>query len=192
MTTIDGRPMTTTEVNRPVGASLRIAPSFRATVDVKESGIETTIEAHYKPDPGRYVITSVLNRATQESFDSHRLLHTPPQAILRAAVPYCITVRLDDSADSPWLSIADLTGTEGRIIPQWMADAVTKYGVKDERWDVIEILYGTSALSDSPPVKLIALELGIPERTATSWIAQARDAGRLGGLLSKLGRPADE
>ena len=52
--------------------------------------------------------------------------------------------------------------------------------MKDERWDVIEILYGTAALADLPPVKLIALELDVPERTASDWIQKARGAGPAG------------
>jgi hypothetical protein len=71
---------------------------------------------------------------------------------------------LDDAAGARWTSIADLTATEGKIIPLRLADAVVKRGVKDERWEVIEILYGAAAFADLPPVKLIALELDVPER----------------------------
>lgn len=67
---------------------------------------------------------------------------------------------------------------------------MTQRGVKDERWDAIEILYGTAALSNTPPVKLISLELGIPERTASDWVKKARTAGRLVGMTSNVGRPA--
>jgi hypothetical protein len=70
-----------------------------------------------------------------------------------------------------------------------VAEAVVKRGVKDERWQVIEILYGTAALADLPPVKLIAAELEIPERTASDWIQKARAAGWLSGLTSNIGRP---
>jgi hypothetical protein len=46
---------------------------------------------------------------------------------------------------------------------------MVKRGIKDERWEVIEVLYGGAALSDLPPVKPIASELDIPERTASDW-----------------------
>jgi hypothetical protein len=52
------------------------------------------------------------------------------------------------------------------------------------------ITLGTAALADLPPVKLIAGELGIPERTASDWIQKARAAGWLTGLNSNIGRPA--
>jgi len=72
-----------------------------------------------------------------------------------------------------------------------MALAVVKRGVKDELWEVIEILYGTAALADLPPVKLIAAELDVPERTASDWIQKARAAGWLARLASNVGRPAN-
>ena len=65
-------------------------------------------------------------------------------------------------------------------------------GDTDERCDVIEILYGTSVLADLPPVKMIALELNVPERTASDWIKKARGAGRLVGLTSHVGRPMSD
>jgi hypothetical protein len=94
-----------------------------------------------------------------------------------------------DGPSDRWLTVSDLTSGDGRIIPPWMAGAVTKRGVKDERWDVVEIVYGTAALADLSPVKLVAFELGVPERTAQDWIRSARAAGRLAGLSSNVGRP---
>ena len=82
------------------------------------------------------------------------------------------------------------SATDGKIIPAWLSGAVVKRGVKDERWEVIEILYGSAALADLPPVKLIALELEVPERTASDWIQKARAAGWLVGMTSNVGRPA--
>lgn len=73
-----------------------------------------------------------------------------------------------------------------------MAQAVIKRGIKDERWEVIEILYGTAALAGLPPLKLISHELDIPECTAAYWVQGARAAGWLAGLTSNLGRPASE
>ncbi|MGC5224202.1 hypothetical protein ACPW96_16665 [Micromonospora sp. DT81.3] len=190
--TTDGQPMSGLAITQPVGTALRIAPGFIATAQDDDTHVETTIEAHFNPQRGRYVVTTIVNRAISDEFDEVRLRHTAPQAILQAAVPHCIAVQLDDGPDATWLTIADLTTTEGRIIPPWMAQAVVKRGSKDERWDVIEILYGTSALSDLPPVKVIALELDVPERTATDWIRRARNAGRLVGITSNVGRRASD
>ncbi|WP_225221540.1 hypothetical protein [Microbacterium gallinarum] len=112
---------------------MRIAPSFVATAVDDIAGVETTIEAHYSPDRGRYLITTIVNRAIAENFSEYRLKHAAPQAILQAAVPHCIALRLDDSPDAEWTAITDLTADDGRIIPPWLAQAVVKRGMKDER-----------------------------------------------------------
>ena len=190
--TPDGQPMSELAITQPVGTALRIAPGFVATAQDDVSGVETTLEAHYDQQRGRYIVTTIVNRAISDNFDEDRLRHTASQAILQAAIPHCIAVQLDDAQDARWLTVADLTTSEGRIIPPWMAQAVVKRGMKDERWDVIEILYGTSALSDLPPVKMISLELNVPERTASDWIKKARGAGRLVGLTSNVGRPVSD
>lgn len=191
MKNLDGKPMTSQDAIQPVGAALRIAPVFVATAADAATGVETTIEAHYSAERGRYVITTIVNRAIAEDFSEERLKHAAPQAILQVAIPHCVALLLDDSPGAEWTTVANLTTAEGRIIPPWMAKAVVKRGVKDERWEVIEILYGTAALADLPPVKLIALELDVPERTASDWIQKARAAGRLVGMTSNVGRPAN-
>lgn len=190
MTTLDDLPMAAQHATTSVGSALRIAPSFVATVVDEVAGIETTIEAHYLPDRGRYLITRILNSAIRADFSEERLKHAAPQAIVRAAVPYCVAVLLDDNTESEWTTVADLTTSDGRIIPPWLAQAVVKRGMKDERWEVVEILYGAASLADLPPVKLISLELGVPERTAGDWIQKARAAGWLVGMTSNVGRPA--
>lgn len=188
--TLDGNRMSWRAANQPVGSALRIAPGFVATTLDEDSGIETAIEAHYDPDAGRYIVMAIVNRATRPGFDERALRVTAPQAILQAAIPHCIAVQLDDSPKR-WVTIAELTTTEGRIIPPWMAAAVTKRGMKDERMDVIEILYGAAALSGLPPVKAIQIELDVPHRTASDWIRRAREAGRLKGMSYNVGRQAD-
>lgn len=188
--TLDGKTMSAEAATESVGSALRIAPGFVATAVDETTGVETTIEAHYQPARGRYVITTILNRATAEDFNEDRLKHAATQAILQMAIPHCVSLQLDDSPGAKWTTIADLTTAEGRIIPPWMAQTVVKRGMKDERWEVIEILYGTAALADLPPVKLISLELDVPERTASDWIQKARAAGWLVGMTSNVGRPA--
>ncbi|MGN6221415.1 MAG: hypothetical protein ACTHNQ_18100 [Microbacterium sp.] len=188
--TLDGQAMTAEHAIVPVGASLRIATDFLASTVDTATGIETTIEAHFVPKRGRYVITTIVNRAIADDFSEDRLKHAAPQAIIQRAIPQCIALQLDDSPGATWTTVADLTSSDGNIIPPWMAQAVVKRGMKDERWAVIEILYSTAALSDLPPVKLIASELDIPERTASDWIQKARTAGWLIGMTSNIGRPA--
>lgn len=191
MKTIDGKKMAAKHATQPLGAALRIAPSFVATAVDDTAGVETTIEAHYSPDRGRYLITTIVNRAIAENFSEYRLKHAAPQAILQAAVPHCIALRLDDDPDAEWTAISELTADDGRIIPPWLAQAVVKRGMKDERWEVVEILYGTAALAELPPAKLVSLELDVPERTAIYWINSARASGWLAGMTSNVGRPAD-
>jgi len=188
--TLDGKVMAADAATEPVGSALRIAPGFVATAVDEATGVETTIEAHYLPERGRYVVTTIVNRAIALDFSEERLKHTASQAILQTAIPHCVSVQLDDDPSAAWTTIAELTTSEGRIIPPWMAQAVVKRGVKDERWAVIEILYGTAALADLPPVKLVSLELDVPERTAQYWISSARAAGWLVGMASNVGRPA--
>lgn len=190
MKTPDGKTMTALAATEAVGSALRIAPAFVATAADATTGVETTIEAHYSAERGRYIITTIVNRAIAPDFSEDRLKHAAPQAILQVAIPHCVALQLDDGPDAQWTTVADLTTADGRIIPPWMAQAVVKRGMKDERWEVIEILYGTAALADLPPVKLIALELDVPERTASDWIQKARAAGWLVGMTSNVGRPA--
>lgn len=189
VTTPDGTPMTADAATEPVGSALRIAPAFVATTTNDETGIETGIEAHYSQDEGRYIVTTIVNRAARTDFDQRALRHTAAQPIVQAAVPHCIALRLDAAEDSEWTTVADLTAGEGRIIPKWMAAAVVKRGMKDERMEVIEILYGTAALADLPPTKAVQVELDVPHRTASDWIAKARAAGRLKGMNYTQGRP---
>lgn len=188
--TPDGKRMTSRAASQPVGSALRIAPEFIATTTDEETGVETAIEAHYSEDEGRYIVTAIVNRAVRADFDPRALRSTAAQPILQAAIPHCIAVRLDDTT-SKWTTIADLTTAEGRIIPPWMASAVAKRGMKAERMDVIEILYGAAALSGLPPVKAVQVELNVPHRTASDWIKKARDAGRLKGMSYSVGRQAD-
>lgn len=189
--TPDGKKMTARAANSPIGTAMRIAPGFVATAVDEDACIETTIEAEYVPELGRYLLMTLVNRALDRGYDDERMRHVSTQGIIQAAVPHCIALRLDDTADAKWITIADLTEGDARILPEWLVDTVTKRGVKDERWDAIEILYGAAALSNTPPVKLISLELGIPERTASDWIKKSRAAGRLVGMTSNVGRPAN-
>lgn len=191
MNNLDGKTMTWHSATQPVGSALRIAPAFVASTTDDDTGVETTIEAHYNADEGRYIVTAIINRAVRPDFDQQALRRTASVAILRAAIPHCVAVQITDEPGGEWTSIADLTSNEGRIIPPWMAAAAVKRGTKDERMDVIEILYGAAALSGTPPVRAVQVELDIPHRTASDWIKKARDAGRLEGMTYNVGRQAD-
>ena len=183
--------MTPQSATQTVGSALRIAPALVATTTDDDAGVETTIEAHYTPSEGRYIVTAIVTRATRADFDHDALRRSTPAAILQAAIPHCITVRLGDDTDAPWVSIADLTSTEGRIIPPWMVEAAVRRGAREDRMEVIEILYGAAALAGSPPVRAVQVELDVPHRTASDWISKARTAGRLEGMTYHVGRQAD-
>ena len=191
MKNLDGTKMTWQSATQPVGSALRIAPTFVASTRDETTGVETMIEAHYNPDEGRYIVTAITNRAFRDDFDQQALRRTASVTILQAAVPQCITIRLTEENETGWISIADLTSSEGRIIPAWMAAAAVKRGGNDERMEVIEIIYGASALAGIPPVRAVQIELDIPHRTASDWIKKARDNGRLDGMTYNVGRQAD-
>jgi len=187
--------MTWQDATLPVGSALRIAPAFDASATDEHSGIETTIRARYEEAAGRYVIGEVINRAIRPDVELNNLTLRllPIQSIMQAAAPQCIALSLDaeDDPRATWTTASELSATEGRIIPQWLANEVVEHGSKGERMDVIEILYGTSALAGLPPVKAIQTELGVPHRTASDWIKKARAAGRLNGMTYIVGRQAD-
>lgn len=193
--TPEGKAMTAAAATHPVGSALRIAPGFIASATEDVSGIETTVRANYLPDKGRYFVIEVNNRSTRAGVEINNvaLRQVAVQQILQAATPHCITMTLDDEDDptSKWIPLSQLTTVEGRIIPPWMAEQVTRRGSSDERMDVIELLYGAAALSGQPPVKAIQLELGVPHRTASDWVKKARAAGRLEGMSYIVGRQAD-
>lgn len=189
--TPQGEELTALAATLPVGAALRIAPAFVATTVNDDTGVETAVEAEYDADEGRYVQRAIVARAVRRGVPEIELRRVPTLGIMQAAVPYCIALQLSESADAPWVTVADLTANEGRIVPEWMAAAVVKRGVKAERHDVIEILYGVAALASAPPAKTIQVELDIPHRTAIEWISKARAAGRLKGMKYYAGQQVD-
>lgn len=186
--TIDGKKMTPQAATEPVGSALRIAPGFTATTVDDDAGIETTLDAVYDADEGRYIVSTIVNRGIRKGFDEIAIRHTAPQAILQAAIPHCVSVRLEHG----WFTVAELSATEGRIIPEWLAAEVVKRGSKTDRMEVIQILYGASALAGLPPTKFVQVELGVPHRTASDWIGKARSAGYLQGMSYTAGRQADD
>lgn len=186
--TIEGKKMSHRAATEPISSALRIAPGFSATTVDDETGIETTLDAIYDADAGKYVVTTIVNRAIRPGFDEIALRHTAPQAILQVAVPQCVAVKLEKG----WTTISELTQTEGRIVPDWLAAEVVKRGTKTERMEVIQILYGASALAGLPPVRTVQVELGVPHRTASDWIGKARAAGYLKGMSYTPGRQADD
>ena len=195
MCTPDGEPMTWQHATLPVGSALRIAPAFTARASDDESGLETTIRARYEASEGRYVIGEVTNRSVRPDVEvnNRALREVPIQAIMQAAAPQCIALTLDaeDDPAASWITASELSSSEGRIIPTWLAQEVVKRGSKAERMDAIEILYGTAALAGLPPVKAVQTELDVPHRTASDWIKKARAAGRLEGMTYIVGRQAD-
>ncbi|WP_251454197.1 hypothetical protein [Microbacterium sp. Marseille-Q6648] len=193
--TPDGKPMSWQDATLPVGSALRIAPAFTATTTDEDAGLETTIHAHYDAGEGRYLVGEVRNRATRTDVEvnNRTLRDVPIQSIMQTAAPQCIALTLDaeDDPNASWTTAAELSSTEGRIIPAWLAAEVVKRGSKAERMDTIEILYGTAALAGLPPVKAVQTELDVPHRTASDWIKKARAAGRLEGMTYIVGRQAD-
>lgn len=188
--TLAGKRLTVRAITQPLGSGLRIAPGFIATTTDNATGIETAIEANYSAEHGRYVVTAIANRSTRnDALPDDALRYTPTTPILQAAVPHCIAVQLFD--DGRWTTVANLSATEGRIIPPWIAAAVVKRGGGEARMEAIEIIYGAAALAGLPPVVAVQRELDIPHRTASDWIMKARRAGHLTGMNYAVGRQAE-
>ena len=193
--TLDGQPMSWQHATTPVGSALRIAPSFAATATDALPGVETELEASYAAEAGRYVVSRVSSRALRADVEINNitLRQIPIQAIMQAAAVQCIVLTLDNEDDpgATWTTVSELSSSEGRIIPTWLAEDVVKRGNKDARLDAVEILYGSAALAGLPPVKTVQEQLAVPHRTASDWIKKARAAGRLDGMSYIVGRQAD-
>ena len=192
--TLDGNDVTWEQATQPVGSALRIAPGFRARTVDEDLGVDTALEVRYSADDGRYVIDAATNRSTRTDVEINypTVAKVRMQGIVQAAAPNCIFLTLDDESDpfATWISVNALTTAHGRILPPAMAELVVRRGSSDARMEAIELLYGTAALSSLPPAQLIVRELGIPHRTASAWIIDARKAGRLTGMNYNAGRPA--
>jgi len=193
--TLDGRDVTVADATQPVGSALRIAPAFRATTTDAERGVETSVLARYSGDEGRYVIRSVTNSSVRDAVELNypTVAKVGMKLIVQIAAPRCIFLTLNDEHDplATWLSVDELTTAEGRILPPLLAAEVVRRGGGEARMEAIELLYGSAALAGLPPAKLIQKELGIPHRTASQWIIDARNAGRLDGMNFNAGRPAN-
>lgn len=194
MKTLDGHKVSWREATQSVGSALRIAPAFVATTTDAVLGVQTAVTARYVRDEGRYVIKGVTNTATCDDVELNypTVAKVGMQAIVQAAAPRCIFLTLEDESDpkAKWLSVDQLTTAAGRILPPMVAAEVVKRGGGETRMEVVELLYGSAALAGLPPAKLLQHELGIPHRTASQWIIDARKAGRLEGMNYNAGRPA--
>jgi hypothetical protein len=191
--TLDGTPMTAAAAVQPLGSGLRIAPGFAASTTDETTGLATRIEAKYVRTTGRYVVRAVAVESTADAVEvnAHTLRQVTVQAIVQAAAPHCIALTLENSADTTWLSVSELSTRDGRLIPPWLAADVVRRGSSEARLDVVEILYGVAALSGQAPLRMIMDELGIPHRTASDWTQKARAAGRLEGMTAAAGRKAN-
>jgi hypothetical protein len=194
--TLDGQKVTWRTATQPVGSALRITPEFVASATDAALGIKTSVTTRYMRDDGRYVIRAVTNIATRDGVELNypTVAKVGMQAIVQSAAPRCIflTLEAEDDPRAKWVSIEQLTTSAGRILPPTVAAEVVKRGGSDARMDAIELLYGSAALAGLPPAQLIQRELGIPHRTASQWIIDARKSGRLAGMNYNAGRPASD
>ncbi|MDX2377750.1 hypothetical protein M4I32_13160 [Microbacterium sp. LRZ72] len=189
--TLEGEPITWRDATVPIGSALRIAPAFRATVQESDVPYDTTVQAHWDPELGRYRVTSVNVVVAEPAgeINGAALRRVRMQEIVQAATPSCIAVSFDDGNDPS--TVSELTTTEGRLVPTWMAAEARKRENKDARMDLVELIYSAAALAGQPPTKAVQAELDVPYRTAADWIAKARAAGRLEGMSYIAGRQAD-
>jgi len=65
-----------------------------------------------------HAITAIANRAILDDVADEVLRRTFPLAMLQAAIPKCISLRLDSGDVERWVTLDELTTTGGHIIPQ--------------------------------------------------------------------------
>ena len=190
MRTPDGQRMTWKHATLPLGSALRIAPAFTATATADDISVETTISAVYAASAGRYRITATSQRAVggDGEITSAVLRQVRLGEVLSAAVPLCVTVEFEGKQRS----VQELLQQDGRVLPEWMATAAAKAGPTAGTLELVQLVYGVSALAAVAPMRAVATEFGIPERTATHWITKARKAGLLDGISYPVGRQPDE
>ena len=189
--TLEGAPVTWRDATLAIGSALRIVPAFRATIEEGDVAYDTTVQARYDGELGRYRVTSV-NVVIAEpggEINGSALRRVRVQEIVQAATPSCIAISLDDGNDPT--TVSELTTAEGRLVPEWMAEQARQRANKEARMDLVELIYSAAALSGQPPTKAVQAELGVPYRTAADWISKARSAGRLEGMSYLAGRQAD-
>ena len=181
--------MTWKHATLPLGSALRIAPAFRATALAEDISVETTIEAHYAPEAGGYRVTATAHRAVGSTLEitPSVLRQVRLGEVLSSAVPYCVVVELEGKP----VTVHDLTASEGRVIPAWMSAETAKAGPTPDTLELVQLVYGVAALAAQPPMRAVATEFGIPERTATHWITKARRVGLLDGISYAVGRQPD-
>ena len=189
MRTPDGQRMTWKHATLPLGPALRIAPAFTATATADDIGVETTIEAVYSADAGRYRIAATAHRVTsgEGEITPTVLRQVRLGELLTAAVPHCVAVEFEGKQRS----VHDLLATGGRVIPEPLAAVAVAAGPTADTLGLVQLIYGVAALAALPPMRAVATELGIPERTATHWITKARSAGLLDGITYAAGRQPD-
>ncbi len=196
MRTPDGKRMTWKRATLPLGTALRIAPAFVATGVADDIGVETTIEASYSSEAGRYRITRTAHHAVgqTEEITPTVLRQVRLGELLSAAVPHCIVVHYEDTLlkdVNKSATVQELLAGGGRIVPAKLASLAAKAGPIADTLELVQLIYGVSALAAQPPMRAVASELGIPERTATHWITKARNAGLLEGITYAVGRQPD-
>jgi hypothetical protein len=169
---------------------LRILPAFVATSVAEDISVETTIRAEYSRDAGRYRILSTAHRAVGDTDEITPTLLRKIRLgeLLGEAVPACVVI--DDEQIGRGI-VRDLLGAGTRLLPSWLADAAAKNGPTADTLELVQLIYGVAALAGQPPMRAVANELGIAERTATHWIMKARAAGLLDGITYAVGRQPD-
>lgn len=191
MRTPEGKTVTAKQATLPLGSALRIVPAFTATAVADDIPVETTISASYSPNAGRYRITNTAHKAVGEAAEITPtvLRQVRLGELLSAAVPYCVAITDDTIGHG---MVRELVGAGARLLPEWMATAAAKAGPTGETLELVQLIYGIAALSAQAPMRAVATELGIPERTATHWITKARNAGLLDGITYAVGRQPNE
>lgn len=189
MRTPDGQRMTWKHATLPLGTALRIAPAFTATATADDIQVQTTVEAVYSADAGRYLIEATRHRIAGAATEitPSVLRQVRLGELLSSSVPYCVAVEFEGRQRT----VHDLLAAGGRIVPTSLAAVAVAAGPTADTLGLVQLIYGVSALAALPPMRAVASELGIPTRTATHWIGKARAGGLLDGITYTVGRQPD-
>lgn len=200
MRTPKGSPVTPQDATQIIGNALRIVPRFTVHAEDEQTGLGNTLDVEYDKTEGRYVIRQAAVRSLAGTeITGTELRQVRLAEVVQAASPHCVAFALGD--DDSAITAAEVTATEGRLLPKWLADSLVtttesrnlpepaRTEAREARLDAVQLVYGVAALTGQPPAKAIERELGVAPRTAAHWIHLARNAGRLEGLGYAAGRP---
>lgn len=157
----------------PIGADLVAIK----VIDIRSQAFgdfETIVNVRFNHDKAMFEAqeVTVLKYADGPEITSAMLRKVRIQDLIGAATPSC--VYLSDSTGA-------LINREGiwtgplRLVTSYDVEEYHRTGPTDEALDWVAKVYTLAKALRLPPAKAVAEEMKLPERTASNWIAKARE-----------------